>query len=67
MTISLHVSGAGVAGDSQKLLVGVISDGRKLYEMFDSMALFPMWAIRRARKRLLNQVELTCGVRPEVV
>lgn len=57
--ITFHVHN-GLAGDLHQLLVGVDQEGRRISELFDRST-FPLWNLRRAKKKILKQFELLSG------
>lgn len=58
MDVKTYISSAGVAGDPHKLLV-MIFKNKKYYRLFRSGSI---WSLRRCRKKLLKEIELTTGV-----
>jgi hypothetical protein len=58
MNIETYVSSAGVAGDLHKLLVIIFRD-KKYCRLFRSGSI---WSLKRCRKKLLKEIELTTGV-----
>ena len=55
--VRFHISGAGIAGDPQKLLVGV-SDDRRINRLFNSNWLICM---RYAKYKILKELEILTG------
>jgi hypothetical protein len=55
MRIDFYTSDAGVAGDPDKLLIGITEDGREYSEMYNTMSLFG-WSRKKAMKKIINQI-----------
>lgn len=50
----------GLAGDEHELLVGVDQDGRREDELFNR-CFFPIWSLRRAKKKIMKRFEIMTG------
>ncbi len=54
----------GEAGDLQGMIVAEIRGGIKFRRLFTRTGWFALWSLRRAKKKLMNQIELTTGQMP---
>lgn len=50
----------GVAGDLQGMLVGSDSTGTKVCKLYNR-SIFPLWNLRRAKKKILKEFEILTG------
>jgi hypothetical protein len=64
--LNFHISDAGLAGDPDKLLVGVIVggefDGRKFTRLVDPYGLFGGWRLERAKKALVKKARILLNI-----
>jgi hypothetical protein len=56
-TIKFHVSSAGVAGDSSKLLIGE-SGGLRMCYMYDTASIFSSYFRRRGIRKIVSAFEM---------
>lgn len=56
MIVNFEISGAGIAGDPDKLLYATTDTGVRVHTLFNSMSLFGL-SFYFARKRLIRMIK----------
>ena len=56
----------GLAGDDHELLIADTEDGARFDTLFNR-SWFPLWSLRKAKKKLIKEIEIITGQTVEVV